>query len=335
MKIINAMFGKGLGGIEQVFLDYADNLPKAGINTVNLIRPGAQIAPKAANAIAVPSLGSWDPVARTRLTALLRKEKPDIVICHGSRALRLLAPAARKAGAKLVGVAHNYWLKHFHLCDAAIALTPDLAAHLQQAGVKRVHIHTVPNMVRVPSYPPMRRPWTTPPVIGTMGRMVHKKGFDLFLDALRDMNQPFTAIIAGDGEEAAALRKQAESLGMGQQVTFTGWVHDRAAFWNSIDLFCLPSRHEPFGVVLLEAMAEGLPVVSTPSEGPSSIITQEVDGLIAKPEALSASLDWLLSDPQKAKSLGRAAYTKALNRYSEPVVTAELKAALELILRRP
>lgn len=331
MKIINAMFGKGLGGIEQVFLDYADNLPKAGITTLNLIRPGAKISARASNIIAIPNLGSWDPVARVRLTALLKREKPDIVICHGSRALRLLAPAARMAKAKLVGVAHNYWLKHFHLCDAALALTPDLADHLYRAGVKRSNIYTVPNMVRVAEAPPMRRAWSSPPVIGTMGRMVAKKGFDLFLNALKEMHQPCTAIIAGDGEEAEALKRQARELGISDRVTFTGWVSDKAAFWNGIDIFCLPSRHEPFGVVLLEAMAEGLPVVSTPSEGPSTIITPDTDGLIAAPEALAASLDYLLGDPQKAKSLGRAAYTQVLNRYSEPVVTAELKAALEHI----
>src|SRR6202034_4671627 len=93
-------------------------------------------------------------------------------------------------------------------------------------------------------------------------------------------NIPFKAVLAGEGEEEGALRDLAREKGLGEELRFAGWVTDKQAFFDSIDLFCLPSHHEPFGIVLLEAMAQGLPVVATASEGPSEILEAGEPGVL-------------------------------------------------------
>lgn len=337
MKVINAMFGRGLGGIEQVFLDYALALHDQGIECINLTHPKAAILASFKER-RIPyktqgNMGSWDAIAKMRFRTLIAREKPDAIICHGNRALLLLRPAA-KSRSKLVGVAHNYWLKSFHFCDAAIAITEDLVKQVGTSGLKPERIYHVPNMVEVPGAMPQRRPYPTTPIIGTMGRFVYKKGFDLLIEALRILRKEglaFDAIIAGDGDEAPLLTAAKDAA------SFPGWVTDKQAFWNGIDIFCLPSRHEPFGIVLLEAMAQGLPIASTASEGPSTILTPGKNALVAPlddVEAIAAALRNLLKQPDMAAQLGTAAYAHVKSHYSREVIGARLKAALEEILRK-
>lgn len=337
MKVINAMFGRGLGGIEQVFLDYALALQEQGIESINVTHPKAAIL-AAFQERSMPvhtqgNLGSWDMLAKIRLKTLIALHKPDVVICHGNRALHLFRPAA-KGRAKLVGVAHNYWLKAFHHCDAAIAITNDLVKHLDASGLKPGRVFHVPNMVETAGKQPKRRAFPAKPVIGTMGRFVEKKGFDVLIEALRILKKekvPFTAIIAGDGVEAEALKTATDVA------TFPGWVKNKDKFWKGVDIFCLPSRHEPFGIVLLEAMAQGLPVVSTASEGPSTILKHKKTGLLVPvndAKKLAASLRILLKNKVEAARLGKAGYQDVKSQYSRQVIGKRLKAALEEIKRK-
>ena len=74
---------------------------------------------------------------------------------------------------------------------------------------------------------------------------------------------------------------------------FLGWVEDKRAFFETLDLFCVPSREEPFGIVVLEGMAHGRAVVATAAAGPREIIRDGIDGLLvppASPPALAAAL---------------------------------------------
>jgi glycosyltransferase involved in cell wall biosynthesis len=192
-------------------------------------------------------------------------------------------------------------------------------------------------MVRVPAVPP-RRGVQAPPVIGAMGRLVAKKGFDVFIAALGRLaaqGTAFRAVLAGDGEDAAALRRLAAESGLAQLLSFPGWVDDKQTFFDGIDMFCLPSHHEPFGIVLLEAMAQALPVVTTASEGPSEIVRDGVDAIIvatADPDALAGGLRLLLADQDRAARLGAGAYRLVRDGYDLPRVAGRLDQALRRIV---
>ena len=95
-----------------------------------------------------------------------------------------------------------------------------------------------------------------------LGRFVKKKGFDTLLEAFASLRKESNVklTIGGDGPERNALKQLAMDLDISDKVEFVGWVEDVAEFLSGSDLFVLPSREEPFGIVILEAMAVGIPL---------------------------------------------------------------------------
>lgn len=342
LRVVNAMLGRRLGGLEQVLLDYGDALTLAGHEVHAVIHPDAAIrgALEARGAAwhPLPHFGAWDLLAAARLRSLLRTLRPDAAFAHGNRAVTLLLRAGLgRAGAPpLIGVLPNYKM-HCRGLTAVCHSTQDLKRYALGQGVAEACLYHIPNMVRVPAAPPPRR-MHAPPVIGAMGRMVAKKGFDVFIAALARLaahGTAFRAVLAGDGEDAAALHRRAAESGLAQVISFPGWIDDKPAFFDGIDVFCLPSHHEPFGIVLLEAMAQALPIVTTASEGPAEIVRDGVDALMvptADPDALAGALGRLLADPDRAADLAANAYRVVRDTYDLRRVAARLDAALQHIV---
>jgi glycosyltransferase involved in cell wall biosynthesis len=340
MHIVNLMFSRGSGGIEQAFVDYCQGLSARGHRITAIAQPGAAVLPELAalgvEVITLRNRNMWDPFARFRLRRIMRRLAPDVVIGHGIRAFTL-GRSATNGICPMVGVTHNYSTRRLQSADAVFAITRALRERVISQWVEASHVYAVPNMVRVGALParPARR---TPPVIGTMGRFVHKKGFHVFIDALAILRQrglAFTAVIGGQGDEEKALRALAEEKQLGDSLRFIGWVGDKARFFSEIDLFCLPSLHEPFGIVLLEAFAHGVPVVSTNSEGPTDIIAPEKDALLVEKDnalALADALERLLRDEEQARALALLAYQKVVEKYDMQAVCAQIEAALSEVI---
>ncbi len=333
--IVNVMLSRGLGGIEQAVIDYSEALGYAGHKVYAVVHPDAAIIPQLqAKKIAyeiLPNLGAWDVFAICKLRCLLKKLETDVAIAHGNRALSLLRYSARKR--RLVAVMHNYKIKCKGL-KAVFCPTHDLIRYTESQGVASQNIHHVPNLVRV-SEDFITRKRHDPPIIGAMGRFVAKKGFDIFIESLvflKQRNVIFKAVLAGGGEEEEKLKKLASDRGLSDILSFPGWVENKAEFFGSIDIFCLPSHHEPFGIVLLEAMAQSLPVISTDSEGPSEIISNGKDGILVTKNdmlALTDGLHELLSDPIEAQLLAINAFDTVKNNYDLPVISSKLDLALK------
>jgi glycosyltransferase involved in cell wall biosynthesis len=115
--------------------------------------------------------------------------------------------------------------------------------------------------------------------IVTLGRLVNKKGFHVLLGAFAEMQKKTKTkselFIGGTGPEQNELIKQSKELGLTENVNFVGWLDNVTEFLQDADLFVLPSLDEPFGIVVLEAMALGLPIVSSDSQGPKQILDED------------------------------------------------------------
>ncbi len=127
------------------------------------------------------------------------------------------------------------------------------------------------------------------------GNLIRRKGYDLLLDslaALRDRGLAAELEILGGGEEEPALRQQAERLGVSELVRFRGKVsrETMAETYRRSDAFVLASRMETFGVVYIEAMAAGLPVIATACGGPEDFVTEE-NGILIPAEDIDALTD--------------------------------------------
>ena len=334
MTILNLMLGKGRGGLEQAAIDYAEALALANLKAVTIVSPEAwALTALAGSTLAhetLPNFSAWDPIAAYRLRRRAKQLGARTIICHGNRALGL-ALRALKGHLTIIAVAHNYSIRRFAKADACFAITDHLAQHLRCEGASTISL--MPNMVRIPADIPHPRN-NTPPVIGSMGRMVAKKGFRTFVDAcavLRNRNVPYRALIGGDGDEAEAIDALIRGYGLESQVTRIGWVKDKARFFESLDLFVLPSYHEPFGIVLIEAMSAGLPVISAKAEGPSEIITNGSNGLLVPlkdAEALADAIAELLANPARAQQLADAGRAHVSAQYSPAAMANRLQTAL-------
>ncbi|MEA5024027.1 putative teichuronic acid biosynthesis glycosyltransferase TuaC [bioreactor metagenome] len=140
------------------------------------------------------------------------------------------------------------------------------------------------------------------------------KGIDLNLQALASLVKIYpnlTYRIIGDGEERKNLEALAESLDLGNHVFFLGKLPHRETLQEmaQADIFCLPSWQEGFGVVYIEAMALGIPVIGVKGEGIEDVIDPGVNGLLVRPhevEDLAEALESLLKSPDYARRLAEA-----------------------------
>lgn len=336
MTILNLMLGTKRGGLEQAALDYAESLAAANITALSIISPEAWVeAPMVAAGMAHQSLanhGRFDFFARARLRALAKKTNASAIICHGNRALTLALWAFNGTEwPKVIAVTHNYKTKRFHKAHHCFAITEHLAAHLKTAGATT--ISQMPNMVRI-TPPTLREAFRAPPVIGTMGRFVAKKGFKHFIEALsvlRSRGIAFKAVLGGDGEESTAIDALITRYQLEGHIERIGWVQNKASFFASLDIFVLPSLHEPFGIVLIEAMSHTVPVISTDSEGPREIIHHGIDGMLtpkADPEKLADAMAELIANPTHAAAMGAAGSTLVAKEYSMHAMAERLQIAL-------
>lgn len=154
-------------------------------------------------------------------------------------------------------------------------------------------------------------PGPVPPHVVVWGRLDGQKGIDTLLQALhRSEGGDITCTVAGEGPEGIRLRASTQEMGLGDRVEFVGnRGHDGLrALAREGGAFVLPSRHESFGLAILEAMAAGLPVVTTAVGGITDFARHEYNALLVPPDdapALAAALHRVLRDDDLRRALTR------------------------------
>jgi len=169
-------------------------------------------------------------------------------------------------------------------------------------------------------------------VIGTVGRMVTEKGQIFLIEALallRDRWPMLRCIFVGAGPLLAQLKKQAGASGLSDMCIFAGVRMDVADIYPLMDIFVLPSIREPFGLVLLEAMASRIPVIATSSGGPPDFIKSGVNGFLvspSNPEELALKIDFLLSHPEQSGAVAKRGRDTVAQYYSIKETAAKIGA---------
>ncbi len=158
----------------------------------------------------------------------------------------------------------------------------------------------------------------------TLGRHVSYKGFDVLIEAMRSLENSTRLLIGGTGPLTEQWKSLARQLGVADRVHFLGLVDeaDLPAYFQACDVFCLPAvtQAEAFGIVQIEAMASGKPVVSTALGNGVDFVNQ--DGRTGftvapkNPNALADALRRLLSDQSLAQTFGRQGRQRALAEFS-------------------
>lgn len=319
MHIFHVLFSDVRGGMEQAYVDYTEALHAKNHRITALLHPNSPFAQEvkkfAGNVYTRDVQGFYDIFAVLYFRNILKKIRPELIIAHNSRAISLMHWAARGLDIPVVGVSHSYKTARAQKADALIVLTEHMRAHFASAGYNTQRMFVLQNMMRIPVIKPQPRKNQTP-VIGVIARLVPEKGIAVFLQALSELQKTgvdFRAHIAGDGVLKSELQTLADSLDISQNITWLGWVEDKESFFRALDIAVVPSLYEPFGIVVLEAMAYGAALIASDVYGPKSIITHDADGLLFKAgdeKSLAVAMRQLLNDVQKRQALVEAGYSR-------------------------
>jgi len=288
--------------------------------------------------------------ARLALGRLLHSSGADVVVCHGAWSHALLGPAAQRAGVRLVFFMHGFGQPHHWLERWAQRVSPQLALANSQA-VQRELKKAFPDTPCDVAYCPvdlapasldeservaLRRELDTIPgevVIVHVSRMEPLKGHALHLEALARL--PDTGwkcwMIGGaqrplEERYSQRLRDLTDNLGLRHRVRFVGQRKDVARLLAAADTYCQPNTGpEGFGLTFVEALAAGLPVVSTAMGGALEIVTDRC-GILCPPEPapLAAALHRLVQDGGLRTALGKAGPPRAKELCDPPTRMNEL-----------
>lgn len=224
-----------------------------------------------------------------------------------------------------------------HQTSGVLATCRDEVHELLQLGADPSRLRVIPcgvdlDRFAAPAGPPPSRPPGSPRRVLSLGRLVPRKGVDDTIRAIARLGDTELLVAGGPSPsavdtdpEVARLRRVAREAGAERRVTFLGAVapQDVPALIRSADVVAAVPWYEPFGIVPLEAMACGVPVVGSSVGGLLDTIVHERTGLLVPPrapDALAAALDRLLGRPDERRAMGQAGAERVRRRFAWPAV---------------
>ncbi len=348
-----------MGGAERVALDLAAVQLRLGHRVLAISLESGQEGPLAAlfrerniEVWPLPKRAGIDLTLQLRALTLFGQHRVDVVHTHNPIPLIYTAAAGRALGAAVIHTKHG----EGHMGSRGEKLLRRLSAPMaqefvavsektaEQARIQRDcpldRLSVITNGIDLDRYRPddsvrreVRQSLGIPDdafVVGTVGRIDHNKNQVALVRAMAPLFQnqsphgaAYHLVIAGDGPDMAELKRQAAAVGPGDdasgRIHLLGRRRDAPRLYCAFDIFALPSLSEGLPLVIPEAMASGLPVVSTAVGGiPDVVIEDETGHLIAPDddEAMRTRIEALAQDRERTTTLGRSGRARALSEYS-------------------
>jgi glycosyltransferase involved in cell wall biosynthesis len=362
VKILHTEASLGWGGQEIRVLTEARGVARLGHEVLLAAPPQARIAAEAARyGVAVETLpiGRKRPAGVAALRSLLARHSFDVVNTHSSTDAWLAALACtslakappvvrtRHISAPIPRNAATRWL--YRKATHSVVTTGERlrAQVVAEAGVDAARVVSIPTGIELDRFHPgdlarARAALGLAPagaIVGIVATLRSWKGHRYLLEAIAAMRrEDVHLVIVGDGPQRDALEAQVASLGLGVRVRFAGNQQDVAPWMQAFDLFCLPSyANEGVPQALMQAMACGLAVVSTPVGSIDEIVADGVNGVLVKPQdagALRGAIEALLGDAARRRELGNAAAATAAARFGESLMVERMLEVFARAARR-
>ena len=285
----------------------------------------------------------------------LRSEGIDLVHGNTSASRRSIVQAAVSAGIPYIqhvrNVARNPAANYGYRMATKIVCNSDATAEVFRAEpslcAKTMTIYNAVDLARYETESDTRRAElgvdASRPIVGFVGQIVPRKGLTTLIEAIATVATRVPDVLLlvlgtappGEPEYEAECRRLVSALGLEQQVRFLGYRRDVPAFMRTFDVFALPTRSEPFGKVVIEAMAASCPVVTTRVGGIPEIVTSPELGTLIQPDdaaALSTALLDFLLDPGRRAAFGARGRASARDRFGMETMLHQLQALYDDVL---
>lgn len=345
MKILNAIHAQGIGGVEQVFCDYQTALELAGHEVYLLISKNSnQEYQKKYQAKKLFKLKGYSQISDfLNLIWIIFLCKPDIMICHSRRLMKwckILKIIFPKNFFKLKTVAVNHGITFDSSlnCDFIININQEINDLVIASNFDLNKSFVVNNAIKITQKYYQKNFNFNMPVIGIYGRIEERKGFDILLNAITIIikNYPNLRLKIGGFEvnnnyNLQTIKDLAQKLNLLNNCQFVGVVIDKENFFKDVDILIVPSREEPFGLVILEGFANSTLVISSNTEGGKLLINDQENGLLfnnQNSEDLANKILWILQNPNNYLKLTKQAFFRLENDFSLSTLTKNLHQTL-------
>lgn len=277
-----------------------------------------------------------------RLNRLIRREQIDtafsfLIHANAAAALASLANRPVRFLQSIQTTQPNprwHWMLQRivqHAAQKIIVPSPSVAeAARKWAGISDEKIVVIPNAVEIGEFSLPRRNFPGKRV-GFIGRLDPIKRIDDAVAAISLLSEDVTLDIYGEGRQRGQIESVVRRLGLGRRVTLHGAIQGSAEALAGLDVLVLPSDAEGFGLVLIEAMAAGVPVIGTNVPGIRDVIVDGVNGLLTpprNPQALSDAIAKIFSDVPFRERLVAGGKVCVQQRFSWPIVYPQYRAML-------
>jgi glycosyltransferase involved in cell wall biosynthesis len=365
LRALHLINGEHYAGAERVQDLLAARLPELGIETgFACIKPGRFAAMRQSQQtplVDVPMRSRFDFRPAIRLARLVRRERFQLLHTHSPRALLIARAASALCGIPIVHHVHgntssevagrrltrlNAWAERKSLPAAAavIAVSPSVADYLHEQGVPARRLHIVPN--GVPTRPSLaeRTGQTAACTLGFIALLRPRKGLETLLEAatlLHSRGLDARLRIVGRFETSEYEREiqcLAEQLGLHDVIDWRGFQQRVDTELDQMDLLVFPSiLPEGMPMVLLEAMAAGVPIVASRVNGITDVVRDRADGLLFPPgdaTALADAVSELIDNRVLQEHLRSTAFHRQRDQFSDASMAAAVANIYRNVLQR-
>lgn len=231
--------------------------------------------------------------------------------------------------------------------DRFIAIAPNVADYLRNtAKISPQKVITINNGVQIPrqvsdvEIQNLKNQYAITAdhfIVGTVGRLENEvKKFTDILEAIKQLGLPdLKLLIVGGGRDEQLLKDKTRELDIEAQVIFTGYQYDTAPFYGLMNVFCIASQREGFGLVAAEAMLHHLPVLATQVGGLQNVVVNDETGFVVPPNTpskLAEKIHYFYHHPEAVTTMGEAGYQRAIQNYTEERYVKEVEALYNELL---
>ena len=342
MRILQVCSAREIGGGEKHLADLSNSLARRGHDVFAALIPDSPLVSElpilpSENFIELAMRNSLSLGSAVKLARFARAHKVNLIHAHVARDYPLAALAAGRANVPLVLTRHVLFpLSKVHRLTLrrtarVIAVSQAVAESLRAQNVfepeKIVVIHNGIDLDRFARGVDPGRAEKSAFCVGMIGHLAPIKGQEDFIRAAAivcERRDDVSFVIAGEdksrsGENRAGLEKLINDLTLNEKVRLIGWTQDVASLLSTFHLYVSPARSEPFGLSIVEAMAAGVPVIATASEGAREILEDKQTGMLVPVrdvEALANSICDLLSNSEQRQTLAANAKRVAREQFS-------------------